>query len=786
MNRVDKQQQVNDLVHCKVSLFKTDLIEQLRRLIETDELVIENGGKLLELNLKELSNQRARLSVNKRKFSSSEDEEQDKLDSNSNSLESKSDSPEQSPNVNRAALPAAGWTDRELQCDERLSDGDAAHRTPADKESPVEPDTVSSPANDDQHFNYPHPVKASFPPKSQSSESIEKSFNETFSCLNGVSVQLVGNIKLQLTASPQNSTSSSLTDHSSSSETLIQDKLLFDKPPPAKPTAGDSDCSLATSESKAYSDKHSSTSSSSNLSNGLQSAVMEIDLQCREDSAFNKSFNIDKLIKGDCPKPRTFGHIFSANDESSKTSSTKISSSSSNRESKSQQLVNQLSASTDSSSSTLSAVSIEQPSATPLTFESSSRRRSSGSTASACSDRDCLSPPKLKHLKTDSSTANSSVSNPLSLITSMSNPVNQEPLPSPYLSPLPQSQQLIDLLSPLSDTSSYKTKKSHLNLDRSIPNGSNDKSPNYHKKFNSITPPKTTLPNLNACSAPSTGHRTTSSTISHMTPNYLANQSNPLNNSSNRKPATSTAAEIAMNPKMKRLLKSYQEMASNSLNGPEYYENLAMLANFHQQFNMKTLDPITAKVATASQSYFNGSGPFPNAERLMNDFSKLHVVLPEDAKSEITKLSINNLANYLTKKTELPTENRSSSSLHGKQKLSQELENGKLVLTTLEGAKIWCFNEGGEQRLCLPQILTTVLGNFSLSDINNVCDQFQINCRRCNAEQLSELKKRNILPPSKSPFRAKISILFVMKTVFSRHTFLTPLPLTSFPNLKKN
>ena len=728
MNRVDKQQ-VNDLVHCKVSLFKTDLIEQLRRLIETDELVIENHGKLLEINLKELSNQQARLSINKRKFSSSEDEEQDKLDSNSNSLESKSDSHEQSPNLNSVLT---SWNDKEqeLKCDERLSDGDAARRTAADQE-PAESDAISSPA-DDQNFNYPHSVKSSSP--KQSSESIEKSFSETFSCLNGVSVQLVGNIKLQLTASSQNSTSSSLSDHSSS------DKVLFDKPS-SKLT---SDCdSLATSESKAHSDKHSSTSSSSSLSNGLQSAVMEIDLQCREDSAFNKSFNIDKLIKDDCQKPRTFG-IFSTNDESS--------SSKSNKESKSQQIVNQLSASTDSSSSTLSAISIEPPSATPLTFESSSRRRSSGSTTSACSDRDCLSPPKLKHLKTDGSTANSSanssVSNPLSLITSTSNQVNLEPLPSPYLSPLPQSQQLIDLLSPLSVTTSYKTKKSHLNPDRSISNGSNDKSPNYHKKFNSITPPKTTLPNT-TCSVPSS--RTTSSTISHMTPNYLTSQVNQLN-SSPRKPATSTAAEIAMNPKMRRLLKSYQEMASNSLNGPEYYENLAMLANFHQQFNMKTLDPITAKVATASQSYFNGSGPFPNAERLMNDFSKLHVVLPEDAKSEITKLSINNLANYLTKKTEL-NESTSASSLHSKQKLSQDQENGKLVLTTLEGAKIWCFNDGGEQRLCLPQILTTVLGNFSLNDINNVCDQFQINCRRCNAEQLSELKKRNILPPSTFSFK---------------------------------
>lgn len=66
--------------------------------------------------------------------------------------------------------------------------------------------------------------------------------------------------------------------------------------------------------------------------------------------------------------------------------------------------------------------------------------------------------------------------------------------------------------------------------------------------------------------------------------------------------------------------------------------------------------------------------------------------------------------------------------------------------TVLEGESISCFVVGGEKRLCLPQVLNSVLRQFSLPQINQECDQLQIYCSRCTPEQLNVLKNGGILP----------------------------------------
>ena len=70
----------------------------------------------------------------------------------------------------------------------------------------------------------------------------------------------------------------------------------------------------------------------------------------------------------------------------------------------------------------------------------------------------------------------------------------------------------------------------------------------------------------------------------------------------------------------------------------------------------------------------------------------------------------------------------------------------ELSETTLEGETISCFVVGGEKRLCLPQVLNSVLREFSLFQINQVCEELQIFCSRCNPEQLEVLKVTGILP----------------------------------------
>lgn len=70
----------------------------------------------------------------------------------------------------------------------------------------------------------------------------------------------------------------------------------------------------------------------------------------------------------------------------------------------------------------------------------------------------------------------------------------------------------------------------------------------------------------------------------------------------------------------------------------------------------------------------------------------------------------------------------------------------ELFDTELEWEKIACFTVGGEMRLCLPQILNTVLRDFTLTQINQVCDELRIYCSRCTPEQLDVLKQCQILP----------------------------------------
>ncbi|XP_028834298.1 ski-like protein [Denticeps clupeoides] len=70
----------------------------------------------------------------------------------------------------------------------------------------------------------------------------------------------------------------------------------------------------------------------------------------------------------------------------------------------------------------------------------------------------------------------------------------------------------------------------------------------------------------------------------------------------------------------------------------------------------------------------------------------------------------------------------------------------ELTHALLEGESISCFAVGGEKRLCLPQVLNSVLRDFSLQQINGVCDELYVYCSRCDAEQLHILKVLGILP----------------------------------------
>lgn len=141
---------------------------------------------------------------------------------------------------------------------------------------------------------------------------------------------------------------------------------------------------------------------------------------------------------------------------------------------------------------------------------------------------------------------------------------------------------------------------------------------------------------------------------------------------------------------VKRLLKAYQNFAERSLRGPSELE-----------------------VEESSKPYKKCSfNILPQAERD-------RVQLPFETMEKLANLS------------QLPT---------------SENKNVEMGETLIEGELITCFVVGGEARVCLPQLLKLVLGNFSLEAISMACENLEISCNRCSAEQLTVLRQAGVLP----------------------------------------
>ena len=68
------------------------------------------------------------------------------------------------------------------------------------------------------------------------------------------------------------------------------------------------------------------------------------------------------------------------------------------------------------------------------------------------------------------------------------------------------------------------------------------------------------------------------------------------------------------------------------------------------------------------------------------------------------------------------------------------------VETTLEGEMISCFVIGGERRLCVPQMLNTVLSRFALPEIHTACDSLRIHIALADNRQLAVLRRDGVLP----------------------------------------
>merc|ERR1719239_1189043 len=158
-----------------------------------------------------------------------------------------------------------------------------------------------------------------------------------------------------------------------------------------------------------------------------------------------------------------------------------------------------------------------------------------------------------------------------------------------------------------------------------------------------------------------------------------------------------------LNPGVKRVVQSFQTSAVRSLSGPNGvpFRAIGVLGNLSKissavpyEEYQKALSA-SKKLTEEENSQYHVSVPFP--------IQKRPLFAPVDTMSENSN-------------------------------------------TILEGETIACFTVGGEKRLCLPQILTTVLKKFDVNQINAVCDDLHIYCSRCLPNQLETLKVMSILP----------------------------------------
>ncbi|XP_070166525.1 ski oncogene-like [Polyergus mexicanus] len=199
-------------------------------------------------------------------------------------------------------------------------------------------------------------------------------------------------------------------------------------------------------------------------------------------------------------------------------------------------------------------------------------------------------------------------------------------------------------------------------------------------------------------------------------------------------------------PQLKTVLKTYQLSAVKSLQGP----SSALLGMdckvllHEQQSATSCFSPPASRPVTNCALESPGESQVPEKDVVEKEAQRIATPVPPSG-------------NKISRSLEDSDEDRpvAAERLKGEKR---ELEFQIPILTApdqscsercetiLEGERISCFVVGGERRLCLPQILNTVLQDFSLPQINQVCDELQIYCSRCTRDQLEELKHSAILP----------------------------------------
>lgn len=163
------------------------------------------------------------------------------------------------------------------------------------------------------------------------------------------------------------------------------------------------------------------------------------------------------------------------------------------------------------------------------------------------------------------------------------------------------------------------------------------------------------------------------------------------------RPAAAAAVggqETAYTPKLKKVLKTYQQAATTSLMGPTSYQS-----SWSSPSPPSSSAKSSSSTTSSSSSSCGASQPQPPPPPP----TKVPLIVPpDDSRCDWAE-------------------------------------------TLLNGEVISCFVIGGEMRLCLPQVLNSVLKN-SIEEINAACADLQVFCSRCTPDQLAILKRKGILP----------------------------------------
>lgn len=193
-------------------------------------------------------------------------------------------------------------------------------------------------------------------------------------------------------------------------------------------------------------------------------------------------------------------------------------------------------------------------------------------------------------------------------------------------------------------------------------------------------------------------------------------------------------------PKLKRVLKSYQATATNSLSGPS-----------------SALFSPSPPASSPSSSSSSSNGPYSKAQPAASVSASASAATSTTA-TTTTNNNTNTNTNTNTTTTNSFTSDICSNpksianptDLHRKVPLIVPADDsrGEFSETLLDGEWINCFVVGGERRLCLPQILNSVLKDVSIFEMNAVCNHLKIYYSRCTSDQLSLLKRQGIIPPS--------------------------------------